>query len=159
MVVPQRRFGTTYWSHLQGSSSLGLLDPWRWKYYNHSKRRVTIYKTSQLNTTDYFNLLQQLGLDFIQCIQANAEIIIFAFHGSTAPSGSGSPHYRGFAITLRHTTLGRTPLDEWSARPYNTQHSQETHIHGFWGIWTRNPSKREAADPSLRKRCQRNRQQ
>jgi hypothetical protein len=26
------------------------------------------------------------------------------------------PHYRGLIITLRHTTLGRTPLDEWSAR-------------------------------------------
>ena len=26
------------------------------------------------------------------------------------------PHYRGFVITLRHTTVGRTPLDEWSAR-------------------------------------------
>jgi len=33
------------------------------------------------------------------------------------PSGSGPSHYRGFTITLRHTTLGRTPLDEWSARP------------------------------------------
>ena len=31
-------------------------------------------------------------------------------------SGSGPPHFRGFAITLRHITLGRTPLDEWSAR-------------------------------------------
>jgi hypothetical protein len=38
------------------------------------------------------------------------------FHGATAPSGRGPPHYRGFTITLRHTTLGRTPLDEWSAR-------------------------------------------
>jgi len=27
-----------------------------------------------------------------------------------------SPHYRGFTITLRHTTVGRTPLDEWSAQ-------------------------------------------
>jgi hypothetical protein len=26
------------------------------------------------------------------------------------------PHYRGFTITLRHTTFGRTALDEWSAR-------------------------------------------
>jgi hypothetical protein len=26
------------------------------------------------------------------------------------------PHCRGFMITLRHTTLGSTPLDEWSAR-------------------------------------------
>ena len=50
--------------------------------------------------------------------------------------------WRGFTITLRHTTLGRTPLDEWSARrrdlyltkhnthntplPDNTQHSQQT---------------------------------
>ena len=32
------------------------------------------------------------------------------------PSGPRSPHYPGFMITLRHTTLGRTPLDDWSAR-------------------------------------------
>jgi hypothetical protein len=42
--------------------------------------------------------------------------IIIYFHGATAPSGPGPPHYRGFMITLRHTTLGRTPLDEWSTR-------------------------------------------
>jgi hypothetical protein len=41
---------------------------------------------------------------------------IFFFIGATAPSGPGPPHYRGFTITFRHTTLGRTPLDEWSAR-------------------------------------------
>jgi hypothetical protein len=40
----------------------------------------------------------------------------FSPHGATAPSGPGRPHFRGFTITLRHTTLGRTPLDEWSAR-------------------------------------------
>jgi hypothetical protein len=28
------------------------------------------------------------------------------------PSWSRPPHYRGFTITLRHTTLGRGPLDE-----------------------------------------------
>jgi len=27
------------------------------------------------------------------------------------PSGPGPPHFRGFMITLRHTTHGRTPLD------------------------------------------------
>ena len=32
------------------------------------------------------------------------------------PSGPGLPHYRGFTITLGHTTLGRTPLYECSAR-------------------------------------------
>jgi hypothetical protein len=28
------------------------------------------------------------------------------------PSGPVPPHYGGFTITLGHTTLGRTPLDE-----------------------------------------------
>ena len=37
------------------------------------------------------------------------------FYGATAPSGPGSPH-QGFTITLRHTTLGRTPLGEGPAR-------------------------------------------
>jgi len=32
------------------------------------------------------------------------------------PSGPRPPHYRGFTITLRHKTLDRIPLDEWSAR-------------------------------------------
>jgi len=31
-------------------------------------------------------------------------------------SGPGFSHYRGFTITLRHTELGRTSLDEWPAR-------------------------------------------
>ena len=50
----------------------------------------------------------------------------FFSHGKTAPCGPGPPHYRGFTITLRHTTLGRTPLEEWSARRrdlYLTTHS------------------------------------
>jgi hypothetical protein len=29
------------------------------------------------------------------------------------PSGSGPPHYWGFTVTHRHTTLGRIPLYEW----------------------------------------------
>ena len=32
---------------------------------------------------------------------------IFFSYGATAPSGPGPPHYQGFTITLRHTTLGR----------------------------------------------------
>jgi hypothetical protein len=39
-----------------------------------------------------------------------------SFWWPTTPSGPGPPHYWGFTITLRHTTLGRTPPDEWSAR-------------------------------------------
>jgi hypothetical protein len=36
--------------------------------------------------------------------------------GATAPRGPRPFHCLGFTITLRHTTLCRTPLDEWSAR-------------------------------------------
>jgi hypothetical protein len=36
--------------------------------------------------------------------------------GATAPSGPGSSQYRDFTITLRHTTISRTPLDKWSAQ-------------------------------------------
>jgi hypothetical protein len=39
---------------------------------------------------------------------------VFLPHGATASSGPGPALYRGFAITLRHTTLGRTILDEGS---------------------------------------------
>jgi len=46
------------------------------------------------------------------------------YHGTTAPIGPG-PH-RGFAITLRHTTFGRAPLDEWSARHRDLYLSTDT---------------------------------
>ena len=50
--------------------------------------------------------------------------------------------------TVLHTTHGRTPLDEWSARlksplSDSKQHSQETDIHAPGGIRTQNPSKWE----------------
>ena len=51
---------------------------------------------------------QQL-IDDIKFLIINLHYI--SFHGARAPSGSG-PHYRDFAITLRHITLGRTPQDE-----------------------------------------------
>jgi len=39
-------------------------------------------------------------------------MIRYASHGASFPSGPGRPYYRGFIITLRHITLGSTPLDE-----------------------------------------------
>jgi hypothetical protein len=55
-------------------------------------------------------------------------LVIFPY-GSTAISRPGPPHYRGFTITLGHTTLGRTPLYEWSARRRDPT-SQHTTITG-----------------------------
>jgi hypothetical protein len=62
---------------------------------------------------------------------------------------------RFWDYTQGRTTVHRTPLDEWSVRRRdlyltNTQHSQQTNIHGLGGILTRNPSRRVAADPCLR---------
>jgi len=57
---------------------------------------------------------------------------IFAFfQGVTAPSGPRHPHYWGFMITFRHTTLGMTPLDMGSAR------------HGDLYLTTHNTHKRQ----------------
>jgi hypothetical protein len=43
-------------------------------------------------------------------------MISYLFYGLTVSNAPRPPHYRGFTMTLWHTTLGRTPLDEWSAR-------------------------------------------
>jgi hypothetical protein len=76
--------------------------------------------------------------------------------------GHGLP-WRGFAITfIGHTTLGRTPLDEWSARRtdiYLTTHNTQTDTHAPGGIPTNNSSKRAAAHPRLRPRGKRDRLQ
>jgi len=37
----------------------------------------------------------------------------------TTPSGPRSPHFRDPTITLKHTTLSRTPLDGWTARRWD----------------------------------------
>ena len=79
---------------------------------------------------------------------------IFSFHGTTAPSAPGPPHYRGCTITLRHITDSRTPLDEWSARrrglylTKKTAPARDTEATG--GIRNHNPRKRKAAYPRLR---------
>jgi hypothetical protein len=41
---------------------------------------------------------------------------MFLFHEAGDHSAPVSPHYRRFTITLRHTTLGRTPMEELSTR-------------------------------------------
>jgi hypothetical protein len=69
--------------------------------------------------------------------------------GSTVPSGPGSPHYRGFTITFRHTS-GRVISPTQRTLPDNTQHLQEKEIHAPGRIRTRSPSKPTATDTCLR---------
>jgi len=42
--------------------------------------------------------------------------IFFSVIARQPPVEPGPPHPRGFTITLRHTTLGRTPTEKWPAR-------------------------------------------
>jgi len=47
----------------------------------------------------------------------------------THPTGSGPPHNGVFMITLRHTTLGRTPLAELPARRRELYLTKHTNTH------------------------------
>jgi hypothetical protein len=58
--------------------------------------------------------------------EKEASTVVNIFHGARATNGLGTPHYQSFTITLRHITLGRTPLDERLARHrefYLTKHA------------------------------------
>jgi hypothetical protein len=70
-------------------------------------------------------------------------------YGATTPTGPGHPHYRRLTITLRHATYSRTLLAEWSSRRRDLDFTTHKNTHNRQ-IRTRNPSKRAAADPSLR---------
>jgi hypothetical protein len=59
-------------------------------------------------------------------------------NGATDPSEPGPHHYRGFMVTLRHTTLSRTPLDELLARRRDLylkiNNIYETYFHATAGF-------------------------
>ena len=68
------------------------------------------------------------------CVCNIPSLLLFLLRRNS-PSGSGPPHCRGFKITLRYTTLGRTLLTELSARrrdlhltTHNT-HKRQTYKH------------------------------
>jgi hypothetical protein len=74
-----------------------------------------------------------------------------------SPSGPRPPHHWASSITLRHITLGRTPLDEGSDcwrdlyMATNNAHKRQPFMPPG-RIRTRNPSMRATADPRLRPR-------
>ena len=87
-------------------------------------------------------LLRSLGL--IRVVTRKRENLL-----ATAPNWLGPPRYRGFAITLRHTTVGRTSLDEWSARRRDLELTTHNKHPCPGRTRTRHPSKRAATDPRL----------
>jgi hypothetical protein len=60
--------------------------------------------------------LSVLQYRLAQCCSRTKRHTTVSSHGPTAPSRARPPYCRAFMIVLRHTTVGRTPLDEWSAR-------------------------------------------
>jgi len=57
------------------------------------------------------------GVDSFKINDVQQEMLInnyvsFFILAQQPPRGPRPPHYYGFTITLRHTTLDRTPLDE-----------------------------------------------
>jgi hypothetical protein len=67
------------------------------------------------------------------CATPSGDFPSSSFHGATARTLPGPPNCRGITITLRHATVWRTPLDEWSDRrrdlyliTYNTHKRQSS---------------------------------
>jgi len=92
-------------------------------------------------------------MGFIICTR---RYIYIFFGGLDSPCGPRPPRRWHFEITLRHTTLGSTPLDEWSARRWDLCDGQEKDIHPPppppRGIRTYNSSRRAVEGPRLRTR-------
>ena len=76
------------------------------------------------------------------------------FHGTTAPSGQGPPHYRLHYHTQTHHTRQDSPGQVISptqkSQADNIKHSQETVFHALGGIWTQNSTKLTAPHTGLR---------
>ena len=80
-------------------------------------RRAYINGTVKYFFTEFLVLLREGVILVSQCKPCCLLVkflniqLIFLPKAQHPPSGSGPPHYQGFTITLRHTTVGRTPLD------------------------------------------------
>jgi len=69
-------------------------------YFLCASRKMLVSASMQLRDSSFYIMDRSLSFSMAQ----------------QPLSGPGSPHYRGFTITLRHSTGCRTPLDEWSGR-------------------------------------------
>jgi hypothetical protein len=91
--------------------------------------------------------------------QVHISTLFFVCFWRSSPQWARASSFTMFLDhTQRRTTVGRTPLDEWSARrrdlhltTQNT-HNRQTSIHALGGIRTHNLSRRATADLRLRPR-------
>ena len=128
--------------------SFGHLVGGGYKFFLHS------FQHHWLN--NYFNI-------YIVTLKHVRYLWNFFFCGAATQCGSWPTHSWGFLDhTRRRTTVGRTPLDKWSARrrdlyltTHNTHNRQTSMPPG--GIRTHDLSRRAAADLRLRPRGHRDR--
>jgi hypothetical protein len=92
----------TIWQRLSYALSVSLRD--RKRYANRLEHNNRVKSRKCLAT----EILDEITSEITQ-LQFK-DVNFFPWHNT--PSGRGPPHRRGFTITLRHTTLGRTSLDE-----------------------------------------------
>jgi hypothetical protein len=93
--------------------TMANLDSWSMlQYIIKNYCTISIQGAAEISPTLYIYCPTKCGSYFCRTLY-----IAFFFTMTQQPlMRPGPPHYRGFMIILRHTTLGRTPLNEWSAR-------------------------------------------
>lgn len=70
---------------------------------------ISLVMLSNLGFEAVWLLGSHITLAVAHAFQAGGD---FFFRDETVPSGPGPSHYQDFTMTPRHTTHGRTPLDE-----------------------------------------------
>jgi len=100
-------------------------------YYFQVYWRLNMFRAAHRSSSGALNCICSLW--FIYCSKVKDFVYIIpsphydSFCGSTTQRGSWPPHFWGFLDhTQRRITVGRTPLDEWSARSrdlYLTTHN------------------------------------
>jgi hypothetical protein len=110
---------------------LAVFRSWTWPRTNLLKNVATGYFSFTTVPTDNFPFTNMLQIFSFQVRPR----IFFSFFWRNSPHWARASSFTRFLDhTQRRTTVGRTPLDEWSARHRdlyldNTQHSQQTNIH------------------------------
>jgi hypothetical protein len=101
----------------------------QWCGIRHQRNTIICY-TAAKNLKTHICILHLLYL--------HVYTVIF-FYGATTPSGAVPPHYQGFMLTLIHTTLGRTPMNEWTVQHREIYSIHDNHKRQTCQGWNSNP--------------------
>ena len=112
---------------------------------------ITHLYTSILNAkiTCLNEAIIQVNTSLLKYFSSCRCLFVCLFMAQQPPSGPGPPRSTRFIDhTKRRTTVGRTPLDEWSARPETStwQHTALTIDRHPWPRWDLNPQSQQASD-------------